>query len=100
MRRSSGMSVTGNNPPGFQGQSEAKVEAEVQGSQRGRLVRVVRRPRRSTWLYWLTAATSDIADSIERTNSYLEQDRPARAAEAFIDVFSLRRLAVLLPGGS
>src|SRR5689334_24318665 len=72
---------------------------EVEGGRRPGVVRVVRRPRRSTWLYWLTAATSDIADSIDRTNAYLEQDRPAKAAEAFIDVFSPRRLAVLLPGG-
>jgi hypothetical protein len=70
----------------------------VEGRRQG-VVRVVRRPRRSTWLYWLTEGVRDVADSVDRTNTYLEQDRPAKAAEAFLDVFSLRRFAVLLPGG-
>lgn len=65
----------------------------------GRIVRVVRRPRRSTWLYWLTEVTRDLTDKIDETNQYLEQGHTAKAAEAFTDVLSPRRLAVLLPGG-
>lgn len=85
--------------PGRAGEVKVEAQAETQAERPRRIVRVVRRPRRSTWLYWLTAATSDLADSIERTNAYLEADRPAKAVEAFTDVFSLRRIAVLLPGG-
>ncbi len=75
-----------------------ETEAD-EGPRRSRVVRVVRRPRRSTWLYWLSAGIADIADSVERTNHYLEQNRPAKATEAFVDVFSLRRFAPILPGG-
>lgn len=79
----------------------ATVAQETAGERpRRRIVRVVRRPRRSTWLYWVGAAATDLADTIDRTNDYLEQGRTAKAAEAFTDVFSLRRFAVLLPGGS
>ena len=81
-------------------QTKAGIYENEEGPGRSRIVRVVRRPRRSTWLYWLSAGIADIADSVERTNHYLEQNRPAKATEAFVDVFSLRRLAPILPGGS
>lgn len=79
--------------------TDGAEEVDVNVRPHRSIFRVVRRPRRSTWLYWVTAAIADVADQVELTNQYLEEGRSAKALEAFVDVFSLRRLAPILPGG-